>query len=385
MPGDVLCFSHLRWGFVYQRPNHLMSRCAKKRRVFFVEEPHFDGEGEPRFVVRPSPESVTVVVPYLPERCRPKAASALQGLVDDLLVKETVRDPLLWFYTPMALAFAGHLRGSATVYDCMDELALFRGAPAELLDFERDLFARADLVFTGGQSLYEAKRARHPRVYAFPSSVDAAHFAKARGAVVPVPGDMAAIPPLRIGYFGVIDERIDLHLLERLADHNPAWQVVMVGPVVKINEGDLPRRPNLHYLGAKNYDELPTYLAAWDVAVMPFALNEATRFISPTKTLEYLAAGKPVVSTPIRDVVRPYGDEHLVRVGSGDGFVTAVAEALAERGTTAALQRQRAADAFVAKTSWDRTWTRMDSMIGEASDRRRADGKAKQVSACSTT
>jgi glycosyltransferase involved in cell wall biosynthesis len=367
MRGDVLCLSHLRWGFVYQRPHHLMSRCARSRRVFFVEEPVF-GARAARLAVHGTPDRVTVVVPHVPDHA---PASAVRELIDGLVADERIDDPLLWYYTPMALAVAGHIHAHTTVYDCMDELSLFRGAPPDLLSYESELFRRADVVFTGGHSLYEAKRARHPRVHAFPSSVDAAHFARARGGALGVPPEIGASRGPRIGYFGVVDERLDLELIAELADADRSWQIVVVGPTAKIDPCDLPRRQNIHYLGPKTYEELPAHIGAWDVAIMPFAANEATRFISPTKTLEYLAAGKPVVSTPVRDVVRPYGERSLVRIGRGASFVAHVADALAERGSEAAAERRRAADAYVAETSWDRTWASMHALIDEIGARRR--------------
>jgi glycosyltransferase involved in cell wall biosynthesis len=270
----------------------------------------------------------------------------------------------------MAFGFAGHADAAVVVYDCMDELSAFQGAPPELHLEERRLFAKADLVFTGGHSLYESKRAHHRSVHAFPSSVDARHFGAARMPGIVAPRDQRPIPRPRLGFFGVLDERMDTGLLALLADSHPEWHVVLVGPTVKIDPASLPRRPNLHYLGQKRYDALPSYLAGWDVALMPFARNEATRFISPTKTLEYLAAGVPVVSTPIRDVVRPYGDRGFVRIGEGKGFVQQVEEALRERTTAAGLARQRAALEWVASTSWDRTWEGMRALVLDAAARR---------------
>jgi UDP-galactopyranose mutase len=370
---DVVCFSHLRWGFVYQRPNHLMSRWARERRVLFVEEPLFDA-ATPRVALREAAPNLWTLVPHLPAGMPPRHAErALRQLLDDGLEHVHVSSPLLWFYSPMALAFAGHLEAAVTVYDCMDELSAFHGAPPELSARERDLFARADVVFTGGHSLYEAKRRAHPFVHAFPSSVDAAHFAKARGSGSSEPRAQRDIPRPRIGFFGVVDERMDRDLLARMADAHPEWHVVLLGPVVKIDPDSLPRRPNLHYLGPSAYGDLPAFIGGWDVAMMPFAENEATRFISPTKTLEYLAAGKPVVSTPIRDIVRPYGERGLARIGAseGDGFVREVEAALAERGTPAAAARRAAADAWVATTSWDRTWDEMRRLVHVAAERRR--------------
>jgi UDP-galactopyranose mutase len=266
----------------------------------------------------------------------------------------------------MALPLAAGLsRPLASVYDCMDELSAFKGAPPELSLRERDLFEQVNLVFTGGQTLYEAKSHQHPNVHAFPSSVDVPHFAKAR-AIQEDPADQADIPHPRLGFFGVIDERMDLELLDGVAEARPLWQIVMLGPVVKISPEELPRRPNIHYLGGRPYAELPQYVASWDVALLPFAKNASTKFISPTKTPEYLAAGKPVVSTSIRDVVRPYGREGLVRIADTvRDFVGACEAALAEP-FAAKLKK---ADAFLSRLSWDKTWAAMARLIDEAASR----------------
>ena len=373
MSGDVLCFSHLRWGFVFQRPNHLMSRCARERRVFFIEEPFFDEE-LPRLESLPTEHGVTVVVPHLPPGTEPQDAERMQRTLFDAFVADNhVRDAVVWLYTAMALPISEHLRRTVTVYDCMDELSGFHGAPSVLREREQALFAAADLVFTGGQSLYEAKRAHHPSVHAFPSSVDAEHFRQARSATAADdPPDQRDIPHPRLGFFGVIDERLDLELLGGAAELRPDLHFVVLGPVVKIDAALLPQRPNIHYLGGKKYAELPAYLGGWDVAIMPFALNAATRYISPTKTLEYLAAGKPVVSTAIHDVVKPYGDAELVRIAANaEEFVAAAQAALDECGTPHGEKRRQACDAFVATTSWDRTWARLGALIRDAASTRK--------------
>jgi UDP-galactopyranose mutase len=356
---DLICLSHLRWNFVFQRPHHLLTRCALERRVFYIEEPLHDASGEARLELQ-SHGRVTVVVPHLPEHA--EQPEVLRFLIDELLVEQRIERYVLWYYTPMALAFTDHLRPEAIVYDCMDELSAFAGAPAELKAREAELLRRARLVFTGGQSLYEVKRHAHPNVHAFPSSVDVDHFAKARR-VTPDPEDQAPIPHPRLGFFGVIDERMDLDLLSGIAVARPDWQLVMLGPVVKIDAASLPRHRNIHYLGSKSYQELPQYIAGWDVALLPFARNEATRYISPTKTPEYMAAGKPVVSTSIRDVVRPYGLQGLVRIADTvDAFVKACEAALQED----AGVRLRNADVFLRQTSWDGTWTRMRHLVDSA-------------------
>ncbi|HWN45161.1 MAG TPA: glycosyltransferase family 1 protein [Thermoanaerobaculia bacterium] len=364
---DLICLSHLRWDFVWQRPQHLMSRFARDRRVFFVEEPIWK-DTEPRLEVSEGKGGVMVAVPHLPHELSPEQAEAAQGeLLREMLEQHEIAEYVLWYYTPMAIPCTAGLEPLGVVYDCMDELSLFRGAPRELLDRESKLLAAADLVFTGGQSLYEAKRERHPRVHPFPSSIEAEHFRQARAACSE-PADQAALPRPRMGYFGVIDERLDLDLVAAVADARPDWQIVMVGPVVKIDPESLPRRANLHYLGMKGYADLPLYLAGWDVALMPFAQNESTRFISPTKTPEYLAGGRPVVSTPIRDVVKPYGEEKMVEIADGpQGFVAAIERALSGYGE-GWLDR---VDEFLSHGSWSRTWREMSDLIDAAVASRR--------------
>jgi UDP-galactopyranose mutase len=375
---DLVCLSHLRWDFVYQRPQHLLSRCAQTRRVFFIEEPVFEN-GTMRLEVSRRDCGVWVAVPHLPEGLRSEVALAAvkREMVERLFREQGIREHVLWYYTPMALDCTRHLKPLATIYDCMDELSAFKGAPPSLRANEDELFSRADLVFTGGQTLYEAKRDRHHAVYAFPSSIDHAHFAQARAAIRE-PEDQAAIPHPRLGFFGVIDERLDIELLDAVASARPQWQIVMIGPVVKIDPAALPRRENIHYLGGKTYAELPAYLAGWDVAMLPFARNESTRFISPTKTPEYLAAGKPVVSTSIRDVVRPYGEMKLVGIAdTADEFVKAVEAALDGQGRSAEWLAR--VDEFLAQTSWDKTWGEMSRLIEEVAASRRASVVAKQV------
>ena len=360
---DVICFSHLRWNFVFQRPQHLLTRCAREsRRLYFFEEPIYEDGAHPRLALTDS-RGVSVVVPYLPSGIAEHAAIAAQRtLLDDLIEREEIGEFIAWYYTPMALPFSGHLRPAAVVYDCMDELSSFKGAPVVLKEREAELLRRADLVLTGGQTLYEAKRHEHHNIHPFPSSVDVEHFAQARR-VTSDPSDQAGIPHPRLGFFGVIDERMDVDLIDAIAAARPDWHVVLLGPVVKIDPALLPRRANIHYLGSKTYEQLPEYIAGWDVALLPFARNEATRFISPTKTPEYMAAGKPIVSTSIRDVVRPYGHQGLVRIADEpQAFVDACAAALTED----ASERIRQADAFLRQTSWDGTWRRIRVLVDAA-------------------
>ncbi|GBG13347.1 glycosyl transferase [Novimethylophilus kurashikiensis] len=367
MPPTVVVFSHLRWNFVYQRPQHLLSRLAGRYRIIFLEEP-MDNAQEP-FLERFTPSAyIEVLRPHVPGETYgfdDANMPALRGLLDNYLAAHEIDDFFAWFYTPMALPLLEGRTPRNVIYDCMDELSAFKNAPAQLIEREKALFEAADLVFTGGPSLYQAKKLHHPNVHCFASSVDADHFAPKAGEShihidVLLHGD---IPHPRLGYYGVIDERIDLDLIAALADARPDWQIVMVGPVVKIDPESLPQRPNIHWMGQHTYEELPHFLAGWDLCLLPFALNESTRFISPTKTLEYMAAQRPMVSTRIKDVAEPYG--HVVPIArSHEEFVADCARLLEEPEKDRAI-RIDAMRRIVAKTSWDKTALAMHNLIAQ--------------------
>ena len=371
---DLVCFSHLRWDFVHQRPQHLLSRAAKDRRVFFIEEPVFD-TGAMRLEVAERENGLQLVVPHLPDGLRSQVAAnvVLRDLVQRLFLKNGVINFVAWYYTPMALSFTSEFAPLAVIYDCMDELSAFKGADERLSIFERELFGMADLVFTGGQSLYEAKRAQHDSVHCFPSSIDRDHFMQARSEM-DEPEDQKEIPHPRLGFFGVIDERFDNELLKAIAQARPDWHFVMLGPVVKIDPASLYQADNVHYLGGKSYQDLPRYISGWAVALMPFAQNEATRFISPTKTPEYLSAGRRVVSTPINDVVHPYGDLGLVEIaGNPVDFIASISRSLEKQPDSDNWMDRT--DAFLSDMSWDLTWSRMSQLIDEAVDKKHRGGE----------
>lgn len=362
----LICFSHLRWDFVLQRPQHLMGRFASDRAVFFFEEFIPTDHHLAYLEIHPF-EGTTVksVRPRIPhwwnEADRERA---LSGLLDDLLAMYGATRPILWFYTPTMFGFARHVDASAVIYDCMDELANFKFAPLGMKEMEAALIARADVVFTGGYSLYEAKRHQHDNIHPFPSGVEVAHFHSARKDRQE-PADQLSIPGPKVGYYGVIDERLDLELIEAVAKARPQLSFVIIGPIAKIAPEDLPRAANIHYLGQKSYSELPAYLAGWDAALMPFALNSSTQFISPTKTPEYLAAGRPVVSTAITDVIRHYG--------SVDGVFIAHDAAAFARACDFAIALKKTGDdwlgpvdAMLEGSSWDRTFDDMRALVSKA-------------------
>lgn len=379
----LLCFSHLRWNFVFQRPQHLMSRFSREMDVIFWEEPVEVAARETAYLqVREAEDAsnVRIVVPHLPQGMPEDAReAALERLLEAHLA--SVRGPLIaWYYTPMMLTFSRNIEADVTVFDAMDELSKFKFAPAKLLELEQELIDRSDVVFTGGSSLYEAKKDRHDNVHCFPSSVDRCHFLKARARQFE-PADQEDLPKPRLGFYGVIDERFDTELLDEIARMRPDWSFVMVGPIVKISPEDLPKRPNIHYLGAKTYDQLPAYLSGWDVALMPFAMNESTQFISPTKTPEYLAGGAPVVTTPIKDVVRHYGHLEGVKIASTpEDFVAACEEAL-ELARNPEGGWLGEADLMLSATSWDTTQARMEGLINDLLGTRAGAGAAILVAA----
>ena len=372
---DLVCFSHLRWDFVFQRPQHLLSRFAKKQRVFFIEEPVFY-DGPSRFLVDKRANGLHVVQPHLEQDFeQTKINDFLSVELGKLIEEHNIRNFIAWYYTPMMYSWSRFLEPAAVVYDCMDELSAFKNAPQELRDQEAELMSRADLVFTGGRSLYEAKREKHPAAHCFPSSIDVQHFEQALS-VTEEPADQVSIAHPRIGFCGVIDERSDIELLGKIAELRPDWQFVMIGPVLKISESDLPRHDNIHYLGQKKYEELPNYIGGWDAAMMPFALNESTKFISPTKTPEYLAAGRAVVSTPIRDVVTPYGEAGLVHIASTpEQFVAALELAMNEDRE----ERMTQVREFMREMSWDKTQSEMSELINSVIEAKSAKATAASV------
>jgi glycosyltransferase involved in cell wall biosynthesis len=354
----VVCMSHLRWDFVFQRPQHLLTRFAQHSTLYYFEEPTFYDGAQPHLdITTREGGNINIIVAHLPNGLTPQESDEKQiELINRFLAERNLDEYILWYYTPMALEITRQLQPVLTVFDCMDELSAFKGAPPRLRELETEIFKRADLVFTGGQSIYEIKKDQHPKVYAFPSSIDKAHFAQAQ-VELPQPADQANIPHPRFGFYGVVDERFDIELLRGMAALRPDWHFVIIGPVVKIDAAILPQGENIHYLGSKNYKELPTYLSGWDVALLPFALNESTKYISPTKTPEYLAAGKPVVSTSITDVVRPYGEMGLVHIAdTPETFVAAIEKALAQRNNA---EWQAKTKEFLAGISWDITWQNM--------------------------
>jgi glycosyltransferase involved in cell wall biosynthesis len=373
----IIVHSHLEWDWVWQRPQQFLSRFAKEHPVLFVEGPKIDPSADhSRLSLRPveGHPNILVVQMWMPESRWPDGAwidAERLNLLKRLLVGplgKAFADPVQWFYDPMAVAsFAGQMGERAIVYDCMDQLSQFRGAPAELVRRERELLAVADVVFAGGPKIHSAKAPLNSNCHSFGCGVDVAHFGKALDPETAVPSDVAGLPGPVFGYFGVVDERIDYDLLARLADACPHGSVVVVGPATKVDPAEFPQRGNLHWLGGRDYSQLPAYVKAFDVCLMPFAINEATEFINPTKALEYMATRTPIVSTAIEDVVLQFSD--VVKIAaSPDGFVQLALGAAANPDSDAALRGTRLAE----RNSWESIVEQMKAHIADVLDTKAA-------------
>lgn len=360
---DTVILSHLRWDSVTQRPHHIAMHLAQDRSILFIEEPIFPHKDEyrPYHLYRPSP-NITVVQPFSTQATDDYDYAALINKFIDTTAFSTA--PIMWLYSPMFVDCLHYVDPSLVVYDNMDKLSSFKFAPATLAIKEQMLLTLADVVFTGGKSLYEDMNNKHTNAYCFPSSVDIEHFSKAVDPETIFPHDILEIPQPRVGYFGVIDERMDLKMVKETAQRLPQVSFLYIGPVVKISETDLPRLKNIHYLGPRDYQILPNYLKGIDVTFMPFAQNEATRYISPTKTLEFMAAEKGIVATPIRDVVRDYS--HVISIvdsskKAADALLDLLNENATEKTTRIARQKE-----ILSKTSWKKTVKKMKEIMDVA-------------------
>jgi glycosyltransferase involved in cell wall biosynthesis len=379
----IICFSHLRWNFVYQRPQHLMMRFAAVNKVFYVEEPIFNTGWSGFKATRPSRDhQLTVLVPHLSGSLSPlEMRRQLSQMLNEYVAAADLQEYICWYYSPMAIEYTAALSPITTIYDCMDELSAFKFAPDGLRENESRLFTMADVVFTGGHSLYAAKKQAHNNIHAFPSSIDKAHFMQAR-TTRSDPADQLGIGKPRLGFYGVLDERLDIDLISAISASRPDWHFILIGPTVKIDPQSLPRRSNIHYLGPKKYEELPQYLAGWDIAFMPFALNDSTRFISPTKTPEYLAGGKPVISTAIADVVNDYANHGLVKIINTPSEFISAAEEIFNNPPDQLWLRQ--VDTHLFNASWDATWLRMAELIKNSVNAKRM-FYDKYLNTCSIT
>jgi glycosyltransferase involved in cell wall biosynthesis len=370
-PLTLLCFGHLNWDHVWQRPQQLMSRFAKHCRVIYVDPPDFaSGVDQPYLEARPSVAGVERLRPFFPTPLLDAPGNPYQQFWLRLLpevLAEAGANTIQWVFSPRADYLVEHARPNVrlAVYDCMDDLASFRDGSEELRQRETRLLELVDLVFTGGHSMYEARKNRHSRIYCFPSGVDVDHYRTVQDPSTVEPAVMQTIPHPRLGYFGVLDERIDWELIGTIAESRPDWQWALVGPTAKVDPNELPVAPNIHYFGQQQYADLPAFLKGFDIATMPFALNEATRFISPTKTLEYLAGGKPVISSSVPDVVALYGE--IVHIVDGpDAWMREIDKILVapEQDRQARLAR---ATEILARSSWDsiaeQMWTLMHEQL----------------------
>ena len=368
---SIIVHSHLKWDWVWQRPQQFLSRLSKRHRVLFIEGPEtIEGLSASKVTLREVDDYPNVVV----LQTQMPAAKFHDGeWIDDerrRLVQSVLAGPLgrsfdsnvQWFYDPMAVtAFAGQMNERAIVYDCMDQLSQFRYAPPELVKRERELLAVADVVFAGGPKIWEEKRKHNSNSFCYGCGVDLAHFALARESNCPMPADVCDLPRPIFGYIGVVDERLDYDLIGRVAEANPEGSVVMVGPWTKVDPATFPQARNIHWLGNRDYSLLPAYAKAFTVCLMPFALNEATEFINPTKALEYMATGRPIVSTAVPDVVRQFSN--VVSVASSPPEFVAACGRVARKPNRAAISRGLD---LARNNSWESIVRKLEAHVEEA-------------------
>ena len=358
---DIVCFSHIRWDLNYQRPQHLLSRFAKSNQLFFIEEPLYDALEHQTLQVNSKDDNIWIIVPHLLIGSGGKEAiDAQKELLDKFFFEYKLEDYIFWYYTPLALSFSTHYSPLLIIYDCVNNwsASIVRD---NLKLFEAKLFDDSDIIFTGGNSLFEANKNKYANIYSFPGSIDKAHFASAR-VILEEGEDQKSIPHPILGYFGTIDERFDLELVRKIAALRPLWQLVLIGPVLNIDKDSFPIMENIHFLGSKAYEDLPKYISTWDIALIPFLLNNATKFICPGKATEYLAAGKPVISTPISNIVDSFGKNGLIHIAqTAEEFIKAAElEFDQKRGNDLWFS---SVDDFLLGNSWDKTWAKMNDLI----------------------
>lgn len=357
----LLCFSPVKWEGVFQRPQHLMSHAAKKWRVFYIEDPIFDTDTKvPDYEVKELKKhtGLFVVSIRLPETSsKVDTKNAMHKLLGKLCAEYKINNFGTWYYSPMGIQYTYELYPRVVVYDCTSPI---RTAQPSLIDIENELISQSDLVFTNGNALFEAKQNWHPQVYNFPSSIDKEHFMQAR-LQLPEPADQEEILCPRLGLYGAIDECFDAELLRALAHRRPDWQFVLVGPVVGIDEDTLPKAENIHYLGEKSYQEMPSYISGWNAALILVSTDKTKQVQVPTRTPEYLAAFKPIVATPVADIISPYQEMGLVNVAENVfEFETAIEEVLSD---DKRKQWKKNIDEFLKTNSWDIMWQQMRHLI----------------------
>ncbi len=374
----IIVHCHLRWDGVWQRPQQFLSRLSQSHRILFVEGPTVvPEESSPRYELKDAEgyPNIKIMRTYFPASRFYKDGAWVDSerlrLLDEALQNELSGEfecPVQWFYDPMAVFFAHKLKDRAVVYDCMDQLSQFKFAPPELVHREQKLLEAADVVFTGGRKLWESKSQTNSNCHFYGCGVDIEHFSKARSEQTVIPNDVHFVHRPILGYFGVVDERIDYELITRLADANPDWSIVVIGPVAKVDPNALPCRVNIYWVGRREYATLPAYTKAFDVCLMPFALNEATEYINPTKALEYMATGKPIVSTAVPDVVSNFGQ--VVKVArSTEEFIKLCQEAVKSPDQTAIQRGLKMAS----ENSWESIVANLEKHVGEALKAKRAD------------
>jgi hypothetical protein len=368
----LMVFSHMAWNPGQGRTPQLMAALAGRWQILFVEAPRH-AAGAARLESRAIRAGLTVLTLTTPAPAagfHDDAQAFGVTLLREELAGRRLKIDIAWLDTPMAWPLAQALGIACLAYDCLE------GPPASLqfdaaLLHQREsaLMRTAALMVAAGPSLFNAHRHRHANLHCVCSAVHAEHFSPAsleltsararRGHVL-----QSSLARPRLGYFGSIDERLDLDLLAALADRQPGWAFVMVGSVAGIAAERLPQRRNIHWLGEQDDALLPYLLAGWDLALMPYVVSEATRFLMPSQTLEYMAGYQPIVSTPVRDVQALYAPAVTIAAPQAEAFSSACEEVLAE---SARARSARLIDMarIVARHAWANTADFVHGLLDE--------------------
>lgn len=391
---DIVCVGSALWAT--QAPlnvHHVMRRLAPRNRVLYVESLGLRAPaasaGDWRKVARRlagwlrglarSPEGVWLLSPpllpwhgraWVRALNRRLLVAALRGAMRRL----GMRNPILWIFLPTGEALAGALMQRLLIYHCVDAYAENPGVDrAAILALEARLLARCDLVFATSRALYEEKRPARGRALYLPNVADAEHF----GAGGPLPAALAALPRPLLGYVGnLAGYKLDLELLAAVAAAQPGWSFCLVGPRgagdAATDLAPLERLPNVHLLGARPYGELPAWVGAFDVCLIPFRLSASTRASFPLKFYEYMAAGKPIVATPLPALADYRECPALCRFAAGpEDYAAAIAAALAAAADPAARAARRAE---AAAHAWPARMVEIETAVLDALARK---GEAK--------
>ncbi|MEW6448454.1 MAG: glycosyltransferase [Bacillota bacterium] len=346
---DIICLSSVNWDPIWTRKQQVLSRLHPSNRILYVEppgtlispfkDPSYWGKWRPwgRWVSRPRPNIYVFQPPFvLPFGNMYHWVGKLNqywlaAWVNLAIHRLKIKHPILWTYLPGTAAVARLIKHAVLIYDCVDEHGAYKGLVSErtIWKLETELLRTADITFVTAPGLYQRRKDHARRIYYVPNAADVAHFNKACDPETPIPEEIRRLPSPRLCFVGVVQEWVDTELLARVARERPEWSIVLIGPVAPgISLHGLDKMPNVFFLGRKPKEVLPNYLKGCEVCLNLFRKSTLTANVSPLKFYEYLASGRPVVSTEM-PAVEEFAD--LIEIAAdAPGFITAVEKALAE-------------------------------------------------------